>query len=43
MSDYFDIDAVLMEEDRVPVVLISDAFELGYLDSVSEEVRPILV
>mmetsp|Transcript_17413 Transcript_17413/g.38052 ORF Transcript_17413/g.38052 Transcript_17413/m.38052 type:complete len:184 (+) Transcript_17413:3-554(+) len=35
MSDYFDLDAVLGEEERLPTTLITDAYKLGFMDSAA--------
>ena len=40
-ADYYDIEAILAEEEATPCVFKSDVHKLGYLDSgsVEEDVR----
>lgn len=37
MSSYWDIDEILAEEERTPVVFMTDAHQLGYLDHETTE------
>lgn len=36
MDDYFDVDAILRDEERVPVEFNTQAHNLGYLDPASD-------
>jgi len=35
--DYYDIDLILAEEEKVQVQFLKNAIHLGFLDSTSEE------
>ena len=43
-GDYYDIDAILAEEEATPVLMLADAYKLGYLDpgNVTADVRDVL-
>ena len=36
MADYFDLDTILAEEERIPTTFKTDAFKVGYLDPSDE-------
>ena len=38
-NDYYDIDAILAQDEVIPCVFNTDACKLGFLDNTSEGVR----
>jgi hypothetical protein len=42
MSEYFNLDTILAEEERIPTTFTTDAFRIGYLDPSDEETVRVL-